>query len=64
VNNTLKVSDEVIQALRVRKANFGDKSMDETLRHALGIGHSPTVLNPKPSTPEQMNPIRNHRGEL
>lgn len=59
MNNTIKVSDEVIQELRIRKAKFGDKTIDETIRHSLGIGH--VALNPKPISIDDMNPVRNQR---
>ncbi len=34
---TLKISTDVLRALRIRKANLGDKSYDETLRRLLGV---------------------------
>lgn len=57
MNNTIKVSDEVIRELRMRKAKFEDKTIDATLRHMLGMGH--VALNPPPTTADQMNPARN-----
>ena len=36
---TIKLSNKSLHALRIRKAQFNDKSYDETISHLLGIGH-------------------------
>jgi len=54
--NTIKVSDEVIKALRIRKANFEDKTFDDTLKNLLGITkHEATILNPAPISLDELN---------
>lgn len=36
---TIQLTEETLQELRIRKAQFGDKSYNETIRHLLGARH-------------------------
>ena len=40
---TIRLSSEALHALRIRKAQFNDKSYDETILHLLGVGHHVSI---------------------
>ena len=53
---TLKIEEDTMQELRIRKAQFNDKSYDVTIKNMLGMStHKATVLNPAPISLDELN---------